>query len=145
MFSAVTEDSKPLAMLYMDMKIAKKYPEFYGNDCLQCRKVNEYAWAYLLYKFAKRPKPVNQPTLCEDHPEITFQHRLTAGCALEADMLALHPRYATDPTGAPLISRPVCNAAHLVRHTVLPRERRVIEYDDYNPVSDSLADYALRV
>ena len=97
------------------------------------------------YKFGKHKKPDLLPQTCEVHSGITFQQRLTAACSLDANMLAMHPRYATDPTADPLISRPVCNAVDLVRHTVLPRERRVIEYDDYRPILDSLADYALRV
>ena len=145
LFSAVTEDSKPLAMLYMDMRIAKKHPDLYVEDCPECFKVNEYAWASLRFQFGKHKRPGLLPKTCGVHSGITFQQRLTAACSLDANMLAMHPRYATDPTADPLISRPVCNAADLVRRTVIPHERRVIEYDDYRPILDSLADYALRV
>ena len=60
-------------------------------------------------------------------------------------MLVMRPKYDLDRSASTLISVPVVNFVDPVKRTVLPRERRVIEYDDEVPVVNSLADFAYRV
>ena len=132
--------------MYMDMKLAKRFPDIAEFSCRYCLQLNEHAWNTLMHTFGGHPKPKDPPlTTCPDHKKITMTDRISAGTSLEGQLMYTNPRFKQNLSAVPLIATPPHNPKDVYGKVKLPRDRVIIEYDDRNLRPDSIADYAQRV
>ena len=146
----VNENSRELALQYLDMRLGDDYPETRLVFCGGCQAVNGNAWDAIMSRFGGRNKPqlVAQAAWeCEYHPDIKFWQRIDIARRLESEML--YREYPLEVSGEvmakniPVLAICTQNGGK-VNVVDLGWQDRVLEDKDRLPDRDSLADYALR-
>ena len=92
-YKLVSDNSRVIAVHYLDMTLGHTYPETRRKGCAQCLIVNGNAWDVTMWQVgARKERPrIGLEQSCDDHPNIIFDERVKI--ARDLDDTLLYQRY----------------------------------------------------